>query len=122
MTTADFTPCPRCPTQDACAMARRCLERRAAKAAPIHPRAAVLREAERLICGPREADYGPPAVNFQRIADMWAAYLGHPVTAAQVCDCMALLKMARLGHQPGHEDSRKDAAAYVALGWEVVEK
>jgi hypothetical protein len=83
------------------------------------PRARILREAEALITGPREADYGPPAQNFARVAAMWAAYLGHPVTAAQVCDCLALLKLARLAHQPGHEDSRKDACGYLALGGEV---
>jgi hypothetical protein len=88
--------------------------------AALPPRARILREAERLICGDREADYGPPAASFARTAALWSAYLGQPVTAAQVCDCLALLKLARLSHDAGHADSRKDACGYLALGGEVV--
>ena len=137
MTTADFTPCGICLTPRGCEDARRCLgvicyADALGIRAPLHlsaapeygqrpcsPRARILREAEALICGDREADYGPPGLNFQRIAAMWGAYLGHPVTAAQVCDCMALLKLARLAHQSTHDDSRTDAAGYLALGAEV---
>jgi hypothetical protein len=79
------------------------------------PRALVLREAEALVCGARQSDYGPPAQNFARVAAMWSAFLGRPVTAAQVAGCLALLKVARLAHQPAHHDSAVDGCGYLAL-------
>jgi hypothetical protein len=83
------------------------------------PRADILRRAEALITGDREADYGPPAESFARAAALWSAYLGQHVTARQVCVCMTLLKITRLAHQPGHEDSTLDAIAYLALSHEM---
>ena len=119
MTTADFMLCLNCPTSDACAMAGRCLERRAAKAAPPHPRAAVLREAERLITGPREADYGPPSESFARAAAFATLETGHRLTPRDVVRVLWAVKSARLRHQPGHEDSALDRIAYDALRYEV---
>lgn len=84
-------------------------------AAAVLPRAAILADAAALICGPRQADYGPPAESFGRIAAMWSAFLGRRVTPAQVAGCMALVKLARLAHDPAHRDSAVDAAGYVAL-------
>lgn len=81
-------------------------------------RTSVLREAEKLINGDRQAHYGPPEENFAAIAAMWSAYLGHPVTAADVCNLMALLKIARL-RNGGHRDSSVDGAGYLALGAEM---
>lgn len=81
-------------------------------------RTAVLREAEKLINGDRQAHYGPPEENFAAIASMWSTYLGHPVTAADVCNMMALLKIARL-RGGAHRDSSVDGAGYLALGAEV---
>jgi hypothetical protein len=83
------------------------------------PHAQILADAAALIDGQRQEDYGPPAVNFQRIAAFWAAYLGVKVTAADVCRMMELLKISRLRNQPDHEDSAKDAASYAALGHEM---
>jgi hypothetical protein len=51
---------------------------------------------------------------------MWTAYLGHPVTAADVCNMMVLLKVARLRNGP-HRDSNVDGAGYMALGAEMSE-
>lgn len=81
-------------------------------------RTQVLREAEKLINGDRQAHYGPPEENFAAIASMWSAYLGHPVTAADVCNLMALLKIARL-RNGAHRDSSVDGAGYLALGAEM---
>ena len=81
-------------------------------------RTRVLAEAIDLINGDREKHYGTPAENFQCIADMWSAYLGHAVSASDVCNMMALLKIARLRNGP-HKDSSVDGAGYLALGFEV---
>lgn len=81
-------------------------------------RSDILAQADALINGDRQADYGPPAENFARIAAIWSVILGHPVTAAQVCHCMAGLKLARLVNGR-HDDSAIDAAGYIALGAEL---
>lgn len=84
-------------------------------------RSEVLKQAEALITGDRQAAYGPPSVNFGRIAAGWAVILGQPVTTEQVALCMAWLKIARLVNGP-HEDSYVDGAAYMALAAELSEK
>ena len=85
------------------------------------PRAQILADAAALIDGQREQDYGPPAENFARLAALWSAYAGIPLSAPQVCDMLALLKLSRLAHDPGHRDSRVDGCGYLALGGEVGE-
>ena len=84
----------------------------------MNKRTEILETAAELINGDREQDYGTPAENFQVIADMWSAYLGHAVSASDVCNMMALLKIARLRNGP-HRDSSVDGAEYLALGFEV---
>lgn len=81
-------------------------------------RTKTLEEAKDLVNGPRQDRYGSPAENFAAVAQMWSAYLGHDITARDVCNCMALLKIARLrnGH---HLDSSVDGCGYLALGAEV---
>lgn len=81
-------------------------------------RTKVLAEAIDLINGEREAHYGTPQENFRCIADLWSAYLGYPVSPADVCNLMALLKVGRLRNGK-HRDSSVDAAGYLALGFEV---
>ena len=63
----------------------------------------------------RGSDYGHPYFSHQRIADLWSAYIGHPITAAQVAGCMALVKLSRLSEKPLHEDSILDLAAYANI-------
>jgi hypothetical protein len=84
-------------------------------------RAAILAEADALINGKRESDYGTPQESFGCIATMWGAYIGHPISAADVCNMMALLKVARLRNGP-HRDSNVDGAGYMALGAEMSEE
>lgn len=83
----------------------------------------VLDTAKGLITGNREEQYGSPQANFQRIADMWNAYLPEHVTigAADVAVMMTLVKIARLSNTLGHADSFIDAAGYMALGAELSE-
>lgn len=90
---------------------------------PQHIRQQVLQEAESLIVGDREDQYGPPAENFQRIADYWNRYLtdawkkGH-VDGRDVALMMGLVKIAR--EAGGHKrDSCVDLAGYAALAAEV---
>ena len=86
----------------------------------MNTRTDILNEASALINGDREQDYGTPKDSFGCIAYMWTAYLGHPVTASEVCNMMALLKIARLRNGP-HRDSNVDAAGYMALSAEMSE-
>jgi hypothetical protein len=87
----------------------------------INTRTQVLRQAETLINGERQAHYGPPQENFAVTAAMWMAYIGHPITSADVCNMMALLKIARL-RNGAHYDSSVDGAGYLALGAEMAEE
>ena len=82
-------------------------------------RSDILRQADALINGDRQAHYGPPEKNFGRIAAGWQVILGADVSAEQVALCMAWLKIARLCEGP-HDDSYTDAAAYMALAGELV--
>lgn len=81
-------------------------------------RSEILREAEGLINGPRQAHYGKPQVNFQRVADRWGMTLGIKIEPWQVCVMMADLKIARLAQGP-HRDSFVDGCGYLALGAEL---
>lgn len=78
----------------------------------------ILMEADRLIHGDRQQHYGSPDENFAVIAAMWSAYLGHKIQPRDVCNMMALLKIARLRNGPS-EDSSIDGCGYLALGAEL---
>lgn len=81
-------------------------------------RTRVLEEADTLINGQRQEDYGTPRQNFGVIADMWAAYLGTDIEPRDVANMMALLKIARL-RMTNARDSAVDGAGYLALGYEI---
>lgn len=81
-------------------------------------RSEILFEANDLINGERQSQYGTPEANFGRISAMWSAYLGYEVAPHQVAVCMALLKAARLSNE-SKEDSFVDGAAYFALAGEL---
>jgi len=81
-------------------------------------RGSVLQVAQELTHGDRDQTYGNPIVNHRRIAELWTAALGHPVTAQQVAICMALVKVSRLVQTPKHMDSYIDAAAYFGIAAE----
>ena len=86
----------------------------------MNTRTKILLEADLLINGDREKDYGTPQESFGCIAKMWSAYMGDEINAADVCHMMALLKIARLRNDP-HRDSNVDGAGYMALGAEMSE-
>lgn len=70
----------------------------------------------------RGEDYGDVVDNFERIAIIWTAIFGIPVTRAQVALCMAGVKMARLVETPEHDDSWLDLSGYGILGREAYER
>ncbi|MDA3624275.1 DUF6378 domain-containing protein [Saccharopolyspora sp. WRP15-2] len=88
-------------------------------------RQSVLAEASDLIHSDRNAAYGPPMVNFQRIADIWNVLLGEqltePITTRQVADLMIATKLARGVEQP-RRDNYVDMAGYAACAQECVEE
>lgn len=76
----------------------------------------ILEEAQRIIHGQRNKDYGHPRENFAAIAALWNAYIMHkdePVLLLQdVANMMILLKVARLNNGVYHRDSVTDIAGY----------
>ena len=69
----------------------------------------------------RSTQYGDAAGNMAAIAARWSATLGHEITPAQVVLCLLDLKLTRLAHDPGHEDSAVDVCGYAALLRELIE-
>ena len=67
----------------------------------------------------RSAQYGDPSSNMAAIAARWSATLGREITPAQVVLCLIDLKLARLAHDPTHEDSAVDVCGYAALLAEI---
>jgi hypothetical protein len=86
-----------------------------------HLRGQVLRDAQKVINGDRQDAYGNPENSFQRIADLWDAYLSGKydseidLTAQDVALMMTLMKIARTMTGSGHMDSYVDACGYMAL-------
>lgn len=84
------------------------------------PKLSILMEAEKIVNGARRNAYGHPENNFQRIADLWNAYLVNridpdaPVSNQDVALMMCLMKIARLLETPTHRDSLVDLAGYAA--------
>jgi hypothetical protein len=92
----------------------------------VSPRAALLREAESLITGDRNNQYGPPTQDFARTAEFWTTYLGDKlkddtkIEAHDIAAMMTLLKLSRITWSPEKQDSWADAAGYIGCGWECV--
>ena len=85
-------------------------------------RADILDRAKVLTCGDRENTYGPPTEDYRDVAAMASAMLSHklkePLTAHEAALFMALVKIRRCAHNPGHADSYDDGAAYIAIAGE----
>ena len=74
----------------------------------------VLEEAQRIVLGPRQADYGHPSDDFARTGRMWGAIIGIPdVAPATVGLCMAAVKISREVNAP-KRDNLVDLAGYTA--------
>ncbi len=69
----------------------------------------------------RSSQYGDASSNMAAISARWSATLGREVTPAQVVLCLLDLKLTRLAHDPGHEDSAVDVCGYAALLRELIQ-
>lgn len=78
----------------------------------------LLHEAQALIHGQRQQDYGDKLTNFSQVSMMWQGYLAPKlapdarITPEDVTFLMILLKLARLSKSPDHRDSILDVAGY----------
>lgn len=81
----------------------------------LTPEGAFLDEVKAVLRERRES-YGPAEAGFTRMAGLWGAYLGVPLTAQDVAAMMILFKVAR--HRGGgctHKDNLVDICGYTAL-------
>ena len=78
----------------------------------------ILEEANKLIGGDRNDDYGDKLTNHQNIAALWSIFLRKNITPHDAAMCMALVKVARLMHSH-KKDSYLDMAAYAAIAGEI---
>ena len=79
----------------------------------------LLAEANKLVGGDRQKDYGDKVENHSNIAKLWSAYLDVKIEAHDVAIMMALLKMARTKLGAVSEDTYIDMAAYSAIAGEI---
>jgi hypothetical protein len=84
------------------------------------PRVEALRNAASIIAGDRDAQYGGPEENFERIGKIWSAILGISITREDVAMMMVGLKVARYASKSGFQpDTWIDIAGYAGCGYEV---
>ena len=81
-----------------------------------------LKEADKIINGDRQNQYGSPEDSFQIIADLWDAYLDGKyegdvgiITPLDVAHMMVLFKVARMLGQKPKRDNYIDAQGYLAI-------
>jgi hypothetical protein len=95
------------------------------------PRSSALREAEDLITGDRNNQYGPPTQDFDRTAKLLnalgyrrldAGYEVHDILPSDVALIIAQVKVSRLMHSRNKRDSWVDLAGYAACGYECAEE
>lgn len=75
-------------------------------------KSSILEEAQSLIYGDRQADYGSVTTNFTNIAKGWSVILGVEVTPEQVGLAMTWVKIARQSNKR-KRDNLVDIAGYV---------
>ena len=73
----------------------------------------VLQEAQRILNGDRDADYGDPVENFKNISKI-AKFLGVEISPAGCCKVMLAVKIAREGYK-SKRDNLVDFAAYADI-------
>jgi Domain of unknown function (DUF6378) len=88
-------------------------------------RAEILDEAKVLICGDRNSQYGPPAQDFRRTADVlnslgYRGPGGRELEAHDVAVIISAVKLSRIMWSPGKRDHWVDLAGYAACGYECV--
>lgn len=73
----------------------------------------ILEEAQKLVYGNRQQDYGSPLTNHTHTATLFSAYLGITITPEQVCYLNILQKISRSKHG-FKRDNIVDIAGYSA--------
>ncbi len=81
-----------------------------------------LRQALKILKGPREKEYGNKKDNHENIAGLWSAYLDTKVSAHDVSILMLLLKVARLKSGQPSRDTYVDMVGYSAIAGELSDK
>jgi hypothetical protein len=86
----------------------------------------IARKAADLVSGDRAQTHGDMAENFERIANLWTAYLGkrldYELTAVDIGQMMVLLKIARTQGGAINADDFIDQAGYAACAGEIALK
>jgi len=82
-------------------------------------RETVLLQAQALVSGDREQQYGDPCEHFTRVAVIWSVLLDVTIKPEMVPLMMAALKLDRLATDTSHADSAVDLSGYAALAHEV---
>lgn len=86
----------------------------------VLPRVEALRQAASIVAGDRDAQYGSPEENFERIARVWSVITKYNFTHEDVAMMMVGLKLARYGSKSGFQpDTWVDIAGYAGCGYEV---
>lgn len=85
---------------------------------PATPGSEILLEAHKLVNGPRQNDYGHPADDYSKVADIFESFTGIQLTVPEAILFMVAVKMARLrtnlDKDVVHHDSLLDAIGYLA--------
>jgi hypothetical protein len=82
----------------------------------------ILEEAQRLIHGERNKNYGHPRENFRDISGLFSAYLGIPITDIDVANLMILVKVARQKGSEYKRDNYTDIAGYAGCVERIYEE
>jgi hypothetical protein len=86
----------------------------------------IAQKAADLVSGDRAQTHGDMAENFERIGDLWSAYLGKRLdsglSAVDVGNMMALLKIARTLSGQVNADDFIDGVGYIACAGEIALK
>ena len=85
------------------------------------PTETILQEAQRLVEGPKHADYGHALDNYTDVARIWSVILRTEVTAHQAALCMVGLKIAREAFR-AKRDNRVDCAGYAEVADKILEE
>ena len=113
---------------------RRCFPETAqepAEAPEPWTREKVLGDAKKFVCGERQQEYGGPEESFRLVADLWTPYVKAKIVPKgtfvsiepeDVAVMMALLKVARLAHNPQYMDGWVDGCGYLSIGGEIAGK
>lgn len=92
------------------------------EAKSVVKRISIFQEAEGIIYGQREKDYGHPSVNIRRIMLLWNAHIaakyGDDAVKLDMNDVPTMLrylKEARLINDPKHHDTMVDVCGYMGV-------